>query len=238
MKLEISVGGVPISDRLEKAIADRKVIQHEDGTYEIAAERAPDYDFVRVRSNPDCHFLKGFIFRQAFGEAAIPAGCLACYKVKVAPRTLRELVAAWQVAQKFDCSSKWGVDLYNKLSQDIYAGYFYLPSLDAARALYKLVRAEFDCNPKLGSGVPMRIKRGCSEYEEQIGPSDQWQTTPEMVEFEAYLRERFRNKPKQRVPPSVVIGRWVDLAFRIGDDTYTDFTGGKRLHKKSVTYEP
>jgi hypothetical protein len=90
----------------------------------------------------------------------------------------------------------------------------------------------------LGSGVRMVIKRGCSIYEVTGGPSDQWQYTPEMVELEAYLKARFRAKQRQPNSNSVILARWIDLAFRIGDDTYLDFTQGKRLRPTTLTYEP
>lgn len=31
---------------------------------------------------------------------------------------------------------------------------------------------------------------------------------------------------------------WIQCAFRIGDDTYLDFTGGERLYSDRVNYDP
>jgi hypothetical protein len=237
--LALQVAGTTVGENLRKAIESGRLIQHLDGTFQFPGDRSVDRNYVRVGSNLDCHFLKRFLFKQAFGEAAIAPACHACYKIKVAPKTLRELVAAWQIAKTLECRSKWGIDLDNALSQDIYAGYFYVTSLEEARVLYKVVRSAFDADPKLGHGVSMRIKRGCSEYEAKIGPSDQWSYTPEMVELEAYLKARFREKsPRPPLPNSVMLGRWIELAYRIGDDTYLDFTKGVRLRPKSITYDP
>jgi hypothetical protein len=83
----------------------------------------------------------------------------------------------------------------------------------------------------------MTIKRGCSEYEAALGPSDQFEFKPEMAELEAYLRARFRN-PNYVDQLNVALAYWIDLAFRMGDDTYLDFTDGKRLRPKTVTYAP
>jgi hypothetical protein len=236
--LALNLKGKTVAENLRQAVAFGRVIENPDGTFQLPGGRSVEFDVIRVGENPDCHFLKKFLFRQAYAEAAVPAGCQACFKVKVSPKNLRELVAAWQIAKAFECSSKWGIDLDNPLSQDIYAGYFYVSSLAEARTLYKLVRDAFDADPKLGSGVRMVIKRGCSIYEVTGGPSDQWQYTPEMVELEAYLKARFRAKQRQPNSNSVILARWIDLAFRIGDDTYLDFTQGKRLRPTTLTYEP
>jgi hypothetical protein len=219
-----------VGQNLRQAVASGRLIENPDGTLQLPGDRSLDLDFIRVGDNPNCRFLKKFLFRQAYAEAVVPAGCQACFKIKVAPKTLRELVAAWRVAQ--------GIDLDNPLSQDIYAGYFYLTSLTEARALYKVLREAFAAEPKLGPDVRTFIKRGCSVYEATVGPSDQWQCTPEMVQIEARLKARFRTKPRRTVPNSAVLARWIDLAFRIGDDSYLDFTDGKRLRPKTLTYEP
>jgi hypothetical protein len=227
-----------VAQNMRQAVASGRLIENPDGTLQLPGDRSFDFDFIRVGDNPNCRFLKKFLFRQAYAETVVPAGCQACFKIKVVPKTLRALVAAWRVAQGIEFSSKWGIDLDNPLSQDIYAGYFYLTNLTEARALYKVVREAFDTEPKLGSDVRTFIKRGCSVYEAIVGPSDQWQYTPEMAQIEARLKARFRTEPRRTVPNNAVLARWIDLAFRIGDDTYLDFTDGKLLRPKTLTYEP
>ena len=106
------------------------------------------------------------------------------------------------------------------------------------RAHYtRLVRQATDDHPKLGPDVPIVIKRGCSEYEAKLGPSDRYTFTPEMRELEAYLKTRFRGH-KAEYQPSLTVAHWIETAFRIGDDTYLDFTGGKRLRERTLIYDP
>ena len=186
----------------------------------------------------DCSFLMNVLFYGAYAGSTVPYGCQACYKVKVVPQTVRELVAAWGVAKRIACTSKWGVDFYNKFSQDIYAGYFYTSGLDMARAVFKSVRQAIDSDPKLGPHVAISIKRGCSNYEEKLGPSDKYQFAPELAELEAHLKTRHRERESHERLPPVPLARWIDVAFRIGDDTYLDFTNGQRLRPKTVTYDP
>jgi hypothetical protein len=83
----------------------------------------------------------------------------------------------------------------------------------------------------------MTIKRGCSEYEAAVGPSDRYAFTPEMAAVEADLKSRFREHKADR-HDSLVVAQWIETAYRIGDDSYLDFTGGKRLREKTLTYHP
>jgi len=229
-----------VRENLQAAIDAGRLIEGEDGKLSLPRGRGTSrWVFVPNRPYLPCGFLTKIVFEAAYAETAVPHGCSACYKIKVKANTLRELVAAWQVAKSIGCLSKWGVDLENPHSQDVYAGYFYPGDLDAARVLYKVVRAAIDADPKLGPAVKMTIKRGCSQFEAAVGPSDSYSFTPEMAEIEAYLQSRF--KAGVILEPTDFhqeLGQWIDLAFRMGDDTYLDFTGGKRLRPATLTYDP
>jgi hypothetical protein len=237
--LALRVGPATIGENLRQALDAGRLIEQGDGTLQPAGEPKQDVNWMHVSHGPPlgCGFLMEFMFRQAYAEAAVPDGCSACYKVKVVLRTLRELVAAWEIAKTIPCGSKWGTDLNNPYSQNIYAGYFYTKGLDGARAMFKTARQAFDTEPKLGPGVAMTIKRGCSEYEAALGPSDRYEFAPERGELEAYLKTRFRAR-KAEHHPSMVAAHWIETAFRIGDDTYLDFTGGKPLRRRTMTYDP
>ncbi len=237
--LALRFGETTVGDNLRRAVEAGRLVENEGGILERAGDPREAVNWMFVSSGPpmDCGFLMYFAFEHAYAEAAVPGGCSACYKVKVMPKTLRQLVAAWDIAKNIQCHSKWGTDLNNPYSQNIYAGYFYVSGLDAARALYKMVRQATDDHPKLGPDVPIVIKRGCSEYEAKLGPSDRYTFTPEMRELEAYLKTRFRWH-KAEYHTSLIVAHWIETAFRIGDDTYLDFTGGKRLRERTLTYDP
>jgi hypothetical protein len=127
--------------------------------------------------------------------------------------------------------------LDNPYSQSIYAGYFYTSELEGARAIHRVVRQLIDAHPLLGPDVATSIKRGCSEFEDALGPSDTYSFAPELEELEHHLRKQFRSHKPSRLPP-VPMAYWIDVAFRMGDDTYLDFTQGKRLRSKTKDYEP
>lgn len=141
--LDMSFGGATVATNLQRALDAGALIENDDGTLQLPP--VPDgtrANWMAVSNGPPlgCEFLSGFMFRNAYAQSAVPYGCRECYKVKVVPRTLRELVAAWQVAKRIECRSKWGIDLHNPLSQNVYAGYFYTVGLDGARALFKVAR--------------------------------------------------------------------------------------------------
>jgi hypothetical protein len=237
--MTLKVGERNVAENLRHAIETGRLVEAEDGTLTLTGDPKRNDNWVYVSRGPalGCGFLMDFMFHHAYAESAVPVGCSGCYKVKVVTRTLRELVAAWEIARRVNCRSKWGTDLNNPYSQSVYAGYFYVTGLDAARALFKVVRQAFDKNPKLGPAIQMTIKRGCSEYEALLGPSDRYEFTPEMAALEADLNTRFRPR-KAEHQPSMVVAHWIETAFRMGDDTYLDFTGGNRLRKKTMTYDP
>ena len=237
--LAMRMGQAPVGENIRRAIESGELVENDDGTLALASPPAPSATWVYVDNGPPlgCGFLMDFMFHHAYAEAAVPHGCRACYKVKVVPRTLRELVAAWQLGERIQCRSKWGIDFQNPYSPNIYAGYLYTSGLDAARTVFKVVREACNADPKLGPGVAITIKRGCSNYEALLGPSDSYEFTPEMAELEAYLKARFQQskKPAQRY---LVLAHWIDVAFRLGDDTYLDFTGGRRRRVGTLTYAP
>jgi len=236
--LGLKFGGGTVAENIQHAVDEGHLVQEADGGLRLAAD-APIANWARVNHGPalDCKFKAQFLFKYVYAKSAVPQGCSACYKVKIVPRTLRELIAAWGIGKKIACRSKWGADLDNPYSQNIYAGYFYTTGLDGARVIYRVVREIVDAHPLLGPDVTMSIKRGCSEYEAVLGPSDQYSFAPELAELELFLRKQFHLSKVDGLPP-VPIALWIDVAYRIGDDTYLDFTQGKRLRPKTIAYEP
>lgn len=236
--LALRMGGATVAENLRRAVDAGTLIEHPDGRFELA-QSAAESDWVIIRPRPplNCAFYKDFLFRKAYDRSAVPLGCSACYKVHVEPKTLRELVAAWEIGRTFACISKWGINFRNRHSNSVYSGVFYATSLDEARATFKAARQAFDKEPRLGSAPTMTIKRGCSEYEMALGPSNHYQFRPELEALETYLFSRFVNR-KPAEQPAMPQARWIKVAADIGDETYLDFTGGQRLPGDRVVYEP
>lgn len=189
-----------------------------------------------------CRFYMRVMFEHVYARARVPAGCAGCYKVKVVPRTLRELMAVRDIARALPHTYKCGLDLPTPVTSGPYGGYFYLNGLDAARAAYGPIREAVSGQAKLGPAVPVFIKRGCTEYEMACGPSDSYAFDPAQLEIEAGLRPRIMLDQPPRKPAAVetqqTFAHWIRTAYSIGDDTYRDFTGGRRLYPEVVRYDP
>lgn len=241
--LSIEIGGKTVGENLEAAIAAGDVIRRPDGTLELAG--FPDDPYLRNDGEftPNCPFLNRFMFAHIYGGKAVPIGCRDCYKVKITSTTLRQTMAVKEIADGFSCLAKSGAEVDNQENQSRYATYFYLLGLDKARAVYRRLRGKLDADPKLGSAVSMVIKRGCTNYEHACGPSDRYTFDPRLADVEEYFWRRFvRKRPKRifgkKQTDAVKLMKMVRTAYRIGDDTYKDFTGGKDLFPPTVTYDP
>jgi hypothetical protein len=202
-------------------------------------------DVVWMKESRDggrkCRFYMGVMFEHIYRRQKVPAGCATCYKVKVIPRTLRELLATGEVGHSLPFTYKYGLDEESRYTSGIYGTYFYLHGLEAARAAYKQVRRAVNEHPKLGPDVTVFIKRGCTDYEVHCGPSDQYTFTEEQRELEAEVLRLIQIEPKPKASllrfPQVM-AHWIRTAYRLGDDTYLEFTGGRRLYAASVRYDP
>jgi hypothetical protein len=240
--LSIEVGGKTVAARLEAAIAAGKVVRRPDGRFALRRSKKRRYIGNRGEFGPCCTFLNDFMFTQVYGEKAVPIGCRDCYKIKVTSDTLRELIAVKDIAQDFPCSSKSGSEVDKPNTQSLYASYFYFLGLDKARATFRKLRDAVDAHPKLGPMVEMVIKRGCTNYEHACGPSDRYAFDPKLADIEAYFWPRFvRRQPGERPKAfrdAMTLMHLVRTAYRIGDNTYKDFTGGKALLPPTVSYAP
>lgn len=248
--LSFTVNGTTIGTNLQRAIAAGKVARREDGKFVLVNPDArrpgtADLDGYVWRQGDfaqPCAFLNRFMFRHVYAEGAVPFGCRDCFKVKVVTENLRQMMAVKDIAASVSASSKSGVEVDNPENQHLYGTYFYTLGLDRARALYKDLRAKMNEHGKLGSGIKMLIKRGCTNYERKCGPSDRYTFDPRQEEIERHFFARFATEVRLGVRKSIrdamQILEWVQIAYRIGDNTCKDFTGGKDLYPPVVTYSP
>lgn len=239
---EILFGSRTASENLEKAVDAGKLLRDMDGRLSLAGSDQENLYLVVRSSTLQCQYLNGFLFEHAYARQVVPHGCRDCFKIKVAPDTLRGLVALRDVLERLPHPSKCGLALLNFQSQGTYAGFLYFDGLAAARASWGEIRTRIDAHPHLGSGVPITIKRGCTNYETACGPSDRWDFAEGMAALEAELKPRFA--PPAKLPRNYGIERatmlvhWIKYAYSMGDDTYLDFTGGRPLYPPTRTYPP
>ncbi len=235
--------GTAVAENLRNAVEAGSLLQNENGTFELPPFEQGTSSWLDVHKTQhlDC-VLSNFLFKHAYAESAVPFGCKECYKVIVTLKTLKQLMALKSLQEEIECTSKCGIEVDRATTQSLYSGFFYCIGLDKAREIYKIVRAAITSHPSLGCEIPVHIKRGCTHFEISCGPSDQYEFKPELPELEDHLKNRFKRPEKTRGNKTQeklsTFALWIQTAYRIGDDTYLEFTGGKRLYPKLVTYDP
>ncbi len=251
-KLSLKVGGKSVGAHLDEAIARGSVLRREDGSLSLGQEAVDERDAVNRKggflgkagaNERFCGFLNGFLFNQAYGEAQVPAACRSCFKVKISTRSLRGLLAVKDIAESTEYTTKSGSHVDDPRNSDIYGTYVYVDGLEQARTSYRWLREAVDAHEHLGPAVAITIKRGCSNYERSCGPSDRYTFDPGLEDVEAYLGARFRDDKAPRMVPKEAVTslrmlQLIRTAYRIGDETYKDFTDGKPLFAPLVNYSP
>lgn len=238
--MNLRFGDSTVDENIAKAVANGRLLELGDGRW-----TEPESPIIStstwISGGPSaklpCATCMPFLFQGAYAKAAVPYACRNCYKVKVEAKTLRELVAVRKIVGTLDVTHKCGPEVDHIYSSNLYGAFMYLDGLDAALRLKESVRDLVDRDPLLGADVPVYIKRGCTPFELACGPSDQYTFSPELQELESQLFSRFvPTKGPAALPAAITFAMWIATAYRIGDETYLDFTGGKRYYPKLVKY--
>ena len=142
----------------------------------------------------NCTFLKTFIYelisqKMTPEKKFIPTECLDCYKVVVRPESLDELYRLKDIQKQMDFPSKCGIEKRPEVDA-LYGGYWYCIGLE--HGLEMLDTVNFGLS---GTNMKAFLKRGCTEFEADHGPSDKWTAKDgqEEIEKEAIDRVYFDN---------------------------------------------
>ncbi len=190
---------------------------------------------VKAAQDKRCNLDHHVLFNRC---GIIPVRCQECWKIVVMPQSLKELFQLHDLETKLDLPSKCGIEIRD-YTHRLYGGYFYCNSLDQGRERYKIVREAV--SDAIGPHVNVILKRGCTEFEMERGPSVFWVVTPEALEIERRVEERVENMASFDVyQPDYINARvkkhWVHWAYCCGDPTYADYTGGETLYPPPVMY--
>lgn len=168
----------------------------------------------------------------------IPSFCQSCWKVVVRPRTVVELFNLYELMKHLDLESKCGIEPRPSVD-GLYGGYFYCISKAQGLKRYKLVREHI--NDWLAPEVKVILKRYCTEFEHKFGPSDETKKLTKEQKFQEDYFCRFMpfegvGHPQPEFLQAFVMLEWIRFAFKSGDPTYSELTGGKSLYDPLVTY--
>jgi len=172
----------------------------------------------------------------------LPKECMDCYKVVIRPKNIVELLKLKEIQDNLpdDIQCKCGIESLRQFVEAAYGGYFYnklggleagLDLLDAVRIMLK-DRVEGD----------IFLKRACTEYERQFGPSNEWVYDPREADYSKWIDDNFHKNCfiNPRLPDYArqdVVSRWIDFAAFIGDMSYLELTNGEHLHPTAIRYE-
>lgn len=173
----------------------------------------------------------------ADGNPWVPSGCQKCWKVVVRPQNLAQLFALDELEINLGRPSKCGIEVRDSVF-GLYGGYFYNLGQDVGQECYQAVRDAVD--KEIESDVPVILKRGCTEMEHIVGPSDQWTISEEQQIMEDLINKWVVDPQDNDDQPGPVVWRikrkWIEYAYKNGDETYKLFTGGKPIVPGYVTY--
>ena len=167
----------------------------------------------------------------------IPKFCFGCYKVQVEPRSVLELIKLFVVFDQIKLSKnntrKCMIEMRSEFP-GFYKGLVYCSSVKEAYQIADYL--ETVVKEKIGSGLPLAVKRGCSEYPivfpdyKEINKSgaqlmnynEDWKVIEDDYDSKNSI------KSKRIIPPSLsclnlsdvlIIRNWIDYAKGIGDSS-------------------
>jgi tetratricopeptide (TPR) repeat protein len=167
----------------------------------------------------------------------IPKFCFGCYKVQVEPRSVLELIKLFVVFDQIKLSEnnirKCMIEMRSEIF-GFYKGLIYCSSIEEAYQIADYL--EMVIKEKIGSGLPLVVKRGCSEYSvvfpdyKEINKSgaqlmnynEDWK----LVEEDYDSKNSIKNKRLINLSLSclslsdvLIIRNWIDYAKGIGDSS-------------------
>jgi len=206
-----------------------------DGNIEYNHRRNGESQWLHKKANSRFCALYHFVLFNIYG--ILPSFCMECWKIAVKPKTLKDLMTLHRMQKEMNVESKCGIET-REFVRVPYGGYFYTESKEDGLEMYGIVRKKVD--EMLSSDTDVILKRGCSEFELKFGASDKWQQTDQMKLIEKEVSKYFVwDKPVTNEPEFMIentIKNWIKHAYKNGDDTYLEYTGGIGLYPPLVTY--
>ena len=216
----------------------------------------PPWIYVKHLPTINCTFWHRILFDVILKKQKVPIKCQDCWKVVFEPLTLEELMVTYLVQLEMNVPSKCGTEIERANTGKLYGAYWYTRSIEEGLERYEQVLKELESGKlyeanllgsvpisgRIGPNVKDRLilKRACTEYEQNCGPSDQWSFDEEQEELERLATECFDQDVIDFKQPDLllahVIKYWIHQAYKIKDPTYKKFTNGNDLFAPIVTY--
>lgn len=144
----------------------------------------PGGAWIYIKYNThNCTLLKTFMYdliskKLPYNERFIPSECQNCYKVVARPERYEDFLKLKDIMFELDMPSKIGIEKRDSVDA-LFGAYWYCIGLEHGREVLEKVKEatkEID--------MPVFLKRGCTEYENDFGRSDKWEVTEAQKELE------------------------------------------------------
>ena len=248
VKVDHDIKEIDLKDKLSRAISDDKIIQ----LFSKSSSIIKKYDLEIVtplsqvyrRNSVDLNCKRHKLIFDKF--SVIPKFCFGCYKVQVEPRSILELIKLFVVFDQIKLvknnTRKCMIEMRPEVP-GFYKGLIYCSSLEEAYQIADYL--ETVVKESIGPGLPLAVKRGCSEYaiafpdykkinkygDQPMNYNDDWKLIEEDYD------EKNSIKANNIITPSLsclnlsdilIIRNWIDYAKAIGDPS------AKLLNQKPV----
>jgi len=197
---------------------------------------APNVPWIFIKPAPwaNCDLWHQVYFKQL---GTIHSACFECFKVVLRPRTVKELFRLYNVMQDLNLPSKCGVELRDYVGE-LYGAYFYCQGLEHGKEVFGIVKEALDKN--MEPGLPIILKRGCTEFELLHGDSRQYEQKDRDKHVEKMLEENSDIPIIAFEQPEIIktfIKRmWLAWAYKNNDKTCLEFNDGNDFVEQPVTY--
>jgi len=219
------------------------VVDSEKGKIVQRRPYTADWDgpWYHTKHHPDCDC--GLWHKIMFDYFKfVPSGCMTCWKVVVRPKYLEDLLLLLEMQEEIDMPSKCGIESRTTVF-GTYGGYFYNRSQEDGQKCHELVCKKCQeygikfLQGKDGPVLPL-LKRGCTEFEMELGPSDKWKQTPEQKALEQILTNHVEiaSGTQPGISKAHTVHSFIKQAYSLGDPTVWQFNDNKPFYKPYVTY--
>jgi hypothetical protein len=186
----------------------------------FGTNQKPGGPWVYIKySKHNCTMLRTFIHqliskRLPLKERFIPSECQKCYKVVIRPESYDDLLKLYPIMKELDFASKLGIEKRESVDS-LYGAYFYCNSLK--EGLDRLDTVNFALT---GTNMKAFLKRGCTEYESEFGPSNTWEvkTGQYAIEKEVFDRVEIDNSKRKQTETDIfnIMESWKEFAEALG----------------------
>lgn len=182
----------------------------------------PGGNWIYARyTDKNCVYLKTFLYeliskKLPKEEQFIPSECQSCYKVVARPYKYTDLLKIREIMKEMDESGKCGIEKRESVDA-LYGAYWYCNGIEEGKTRLEQVETALK-----GIDGAIFLKRSCTEYELDFGPSDEWEIKPNQMKIEEEVNEKITINNFKYPQPNKDIERimkeWAIFAEKLGPD--------------------